>query len=353
MRLKTFLLLVVAVSCGLIAAFAVNQMGRPDPTMVDVPIPKADIGPGTILDVKNQFMSKPYPRGLVPPNVITDLSKLEGKVPARTLSAHMPVTERDLINPTAIARDLEVGYRAMTVRANIENSMHGMLLPGARVDVLTITRDSKNSQQSESKIFLQNIKILAVNAISDQPEGKNAVPNVASITMMVQPNQAQRLFLVSSRGQVGIALRKPGDIERVEVVGISDPLGNDPLGDDAALVQVAVAVRNIEPGVFINRFDEYFKLIPVPRTQLIDQPILDRGQIEGQRLCRFIARGQPAMPVNFLFEGVLATDEEFEQTIQNGPVTHVYKFRSGLPLPAGKKPASGPDDARNPDGGEN
>src|SRR5262245_60522682 len=169
MRPKTFLLLIVAVACGLFAAFAVNLLRQPSSAdLVDVLVPRADIPPNVKFDVKTMFVAKPFPRALVPANVITDPAKLEGRVSVRTMPANLPVIERDLVGAATIARDLEPGYRAMTVRASIESSMHGMLLPGARVDVLTIHREAKS--QPESRTFLQNIKILAVNTVADQPQ---------------------------------------------------------------------------------------------------------------------------------------------------------------------------------------
>lgn len=350
MRPKTLLLLVVAIACGLVAAFMVNQIsgGSKGANMVDVLVPKADIPQGTKIDVKNMFQVKPFPKESVPLTAVTQAEKLEGKVLARTLTANFPVTDRDLYSNTNILRELEPGYRAMTVRATIETALHGFLQAGSRVDVLTIVRDAHDNQKSESKIFLQNVKVLAVNTLSDRLEDKPTVPNPVSITLMLKPEQIERLFLVSSRGQVGVVLRKPGDSEKVETPGASSPFSQEEAGPggpgSSPPVQVAVAIKDIPDGRTIEKFDDYFKMLSFNKSQLLGAVITDRSEVEGKRLTRFLAMGQPASRANFTPLGVEAPSsrDTHQLTIINGQRTEVHTFGDNAPrttLPQGK-----PDD---------
>jgi len=357
MRPKTLLLLVVAIACGLVAAFMVNQIsgGSKAANTVDVLVPTKDIPPGTKIDVKTMFQPKPFPKDAVPLKAVTDPKELHGKVPARTLNANLPVMARDLAGNANILRELQPGYRAMTVRANIESGLHGFLTPGSRVDILTVVRDRDNSNQTESKIFLQNVMVLAVNTLSDMPENKATVGNVASITLMLRPEQVERMYLVTNRGNIGIALRKPGDTEKVETRGASSPFAEEDVGlpggpGGAQPIQVAVAIRDIDGGRSIDRFDDYFKMMSFMPNQLIgkERLITDKTQVEGKPVTRFIAMGQPATQANFMALGEKLPVGELAShrlTIINGLRTETHDFGVGDPrskLPPGKRETAPP-----------
>jgi Flp pilus assembly protein CpaB len=340
--------LTVAILCGLAAAFTVNHIGKPGgDDVIDVPVPRADIPSSTRLDIKTMFVTKPYPRGLVPAAVITDPAKLHGKVAARTLSANLPISERDLFHPSAVIGNLEPGYRAMTLRAGIENLNHGMLMPGARVDIVTVIRDAQEAQRNESRIFLQNIKVLAINTLAAQPEGKSAIPNPVTVTLMLRPDQVERLYLVSSKGHIGMVLRKPGDTERIVTPGakVAYDGERDP-AEGVAPIRAFVALKTLEPGRVIDRFDECFQEMSFQPTQLIDQPLVQRSEIEGKILTRFIAKGQAAMPINFAAPGEVTIPDEHILIIRSGANTQVHKYPIAAPA---KKPAE-PEGARNEDG---
>lgn len=182
---------------------------------VKILVPKADIPQGTKLDVKAMFQTVAFPRDLVPLNAVVRPERLQGKIVARTLTAGLPVTERDLISNVNIMRELEPGYRAMTIRIGQDDPMAKFVMPGSRLDLLTV-KDPKDPNKPLGKIILQNIKVLAVNDVTDRPDNTATIPNVTSITLMLRPDQVELFFGALQRGPIGIVIRKPGDTEFVE-----------------------------------------------------------------------------------------------------------------------------------------
>lgn len=358
MRPKTLLLLVVAIACGLVAAFMVNQIsgsgarGDTDNYLV----PKADIQAGQkIADVKAMFVSKPFTKGTVPLNAIREgeEKKLAGQVPNKTLVANNVVLDRDLVTSANILRDLQPGYRAVTVRADIASALHGFLHAGMHVDVLTIVRDIDNPQINKSQIFLQNVKVLAVNTQSEQPKDKPTVNNPVSMTLMVTPEQLERMYLVSSRSTLGIGLRKPGDNDPVKTEGATSPFDEKKTGGPGALppTMVAVAIKDIPEGTNIDRPETYFKMVPYHLEQLLNGKALvitDLSEVQGKPVTRYLATGQPATKANFLNIGVqppvigsdgTATAKIHSLTIYNGPRTEKAHFgEGGAPLEQGILP---------------
>jgi Flp pilus assembly protein CpaB len=366
MRPKTLLLLVVAIACGLVAAFMVNSISGSG-TRGDTEnylVPKADIAPNQkIADVKAQFVSKPFAKGVLPMDAIKDgpegEKKLLGQVPMKPLKAGDPVRVSDLASNQNILKALQPGYRAVTVRADIASALHGFLHAGMRVDVLTIVRDVDNPQLSKSQIFLQNITVLAVNTLSDAPKDKPTVNNPVSMTLMVTPEQLERMYLVSSRSTLGIGLRRPGDEIIVKTDGAISPFeeGKGSSAPGAAPpVNVAVAIADIPEGTKIENFERYFKMMPFQKDQLMGALVItDQSEIQGKPVTRYLAMGQPATQANFTPHGLkpptpsaVASDYPI-LIIQNGPNRTVVDFAPAGTLPAaGKKQRSSGPTGRAP-----
>jgi pilus assembly protein CpaB len=104
------------------------------------------------------------------------------------------------------------GFRAMTVKVDDEGEIAGFLAPGTLVDVLAVINPPNDgaSQNPVSKIILQNIKVLAGGHKPDQPKsGRES--GAKSVTLLVTPEQAEKLVLSSVDGKLKLALRNSVD----------------------------------------------------------------------------------------------------------------------------------------------
>src|ERR1700722_4076081 len=132
--------------------------------------------------------------------VIVPISKGEFILPNRLAGGNAGSGLPSLIPP---------GMRAVSVRVNEVVSVAGFVTPGTRVDVLlTGTPGGANEQQTTT--VLQNVAVLASGHTLERTATGEA-QTTAVITLLVSPDDAQRLTLASSEGHIQLALRNPLD----------------------------------------------------------------------------------------------------------------------------------------------
>src|SRR6201998_4137137 len=135
----------------------------------------------------------------------------------------VPISKGEFILPNRLAGEtarsglpslIPPGMRAVSVRVNEVVSVAGFVTPGTRVDVL-LTGAPAGSEQQTSTV-LQNVEVLASGHTLERTCTGEA-QNTAVITLLVTPDDAQRLTLASSEGHIQLALRNPLDTKQDEV----------------------------------------------------------------------------------------------------------------------------------------
>ncbi len=129
------------------------------------------------------------------------------------MSKNEPFTRTKLSNvdgPEGIMATIPAGQRAVSVAITDVSGVSGLLQPGSRVDVL-FTRPGSMAE-AETSTILQNVKVLAVGR-SIQPN-QPVDPKLAKmpvITLLVNPEEAQKLELAKNEGRISLTLRNPLD----------------------------------------------------------------------------------------------------------------------------------------------
>jgi len=303
MKPKTLILMLVAVACGLVAAIVAVNMGSTAPQVDTVPVvvAKVPLAAGMpIRDPMNQLELKPFPKSLAPVNFLSNPVELAGKVPARALSPNEPVRLADMSSIDQLfPKDVKPGYRAFTVRVNMESGLAGFLLPGARVDLMCQLTDLKDARVKQMVTFLQNVEVLAVNQLRTATSDTGTLANPTVVTLMASAEEVQRIAWVTDQRQVAISLRKPGDETIVKLTGAVNPFGKDEKADpskpEEETVAVPVAKDDIPPGrheIDQSNVDQFFTVVQMPKTLVPGKPILDKGLIRG-RINHLVAQGCP------------------------------------------------------------
>jgi pilus assembly protein CpaB len=135
----------------------------------------------------------------------------------------LPITKGDFILKTKIAGENESGLpslippgmRAVSVRVNEVVSVAGFVTPGTRVDVLLTGTPGAGGDQQTTTV-LQNVQVIASGHTLERTSTGEA-QNTAVITLLVSPDDAERLTLASSQGHIQLALRNPLDTRQEEV----------------------------------------------------------------------------------------------------------------------------------------
>ena len=176
---------------------------------------------GTVLQGEHvktvEWASTVRPEGsFTDPQAVIGRAILDAVVPGE------PILETRLAPKDAgggLASVIPKGKRAVSVRVNEIIGVAGFVLPRTRVDVVVSVNPGGEKGRSASKMILQNVEVLAAGQkIEQDAEGKPQSVNV--ITLLVSPEEAEKLTLASHEGDLQLALRNSLDLDPVSTQGV-------------------------------------------------------------------------------------------------------------------------------------
>src|SRR5262249_48183779 len=96
----------------------------------------------------------------------------------------------------------------------------GYVLPGTHVDVVATASPTNKQEDTTTKVVLSNVEVLTAGTRIEQ-KGDDAKPvQVTVVTLLVTPEESERLSLASTEGKIQLALRNPLDGESPLTPGI-------------------------------------------------------------------------------------------------------------------------------------
>ena len=152
------------------------------------------------------------------------ISKVEDAVgrPLRvSLAARQPVLQRHLAaagSGFGLAGKIPAGMRATAVRSNEIVGVAGFLFPGSHVDIITTytASSSTGAPQPVSETVLQDVEVLSTGtSVEPDPQGKPQTVTV--VTLLLSPEDSQRLLLAGAQGPIQFVLRSGVDQQRVDL----------------------------------------------------------------------------------------------------------------------------------------
>jgi pilus assembly protein CpaB len=159
------------------------------------------------------------PASILPQNYFRSKSQVVGR------GVILPIQRGEYLLPTKLAGEnagsglpslIPPGMRAMSVRVNEVVSVAGFVVPGTRVDVL-LTGNPTGATQAQTTTVLENVAVIAAGTkLERSPTGE--AQNTPVITLLVSPQDAQKLTLASSQGHIQLALRNPVDTRKEDLV---------------------------------------------------------------------------------------------------------------------------------------
>jgi pilus assembly protein CpaB len=106
----------------------------------------------------------------------------------------------------------------MSVKVNEVVGVAGFVVPGTKVDVLVTLR---RNEESMTRTVVSNVQVLTAGTRYDQEKAKDGEPIPSTVvTLMVSPQDAEKITLAQTEGQVMLALRNPLDTEQTDTQGI-------------------------------------------------------------------------------------------------------------------------------------
>jgi pilus assembly protein CpaB len=159
-----------------------------------------------------------WPADLPLAGSFSDKQAVIGRPVIYSMTAREPILERDLAvagSGIGLSAKIPPGMRATAVRSNEIVGVAGFLYPGSHVDVLA-TYSPQGGTGAITQTVLQDVEVLtAGQAIEPDPQGKPQSVNV--VTLLLSPEDSQRLLLTSSQGTIQFVLRSGADQKKEDI----------------------------------------------------------------------------------------------------------------------------------------
>ena len=165
------------------------------------------------------------PASELPSNVFHNTSDVVGR------GVLVPIQRSELILGSKVAGEeagaglpalIPTGMRAVSVKVNDVVSVAGFVLPGTRVDVLLTGQPSKSNDTETTTTVLENVQVLSAGPKLEKDANGQPV-NVPVITLLVSPEDAQKLTLAATQGQIQLSLRSPMDLSQPKILAVQNP----------------------------------------------------------------------------------------------------------------------------------
>lgn len=199
------------------------------PETVPVVVARKDVTFGTTLAAEHLRVAD-FPAGSVPEGSYPSVDSVLSHTTKVFVVEGEPILASKL---SAIGGGLSVrippNMRAMSLSIDDVTGVSGFVLPGDRVDALVTIERVGSSNTAITKTVLQNIEVLAAGTKTETRN--NRYITVQTVTVLVDPEGAEKLALGVNQGKVHLSLRNPVDHELVEgkstdtrtVLGLNKP----------------------------------------------------------------------------------------------------------------------------------
>src|SRR5581483_8092760 len=224
-RTRLMIIGLLALALGAFVSFSVYRTlqarttGSNEPGM-DVVVAANDIAVGNKLQEKDLKVVR-FPAGNVPAGASSRVSQVVGR------GVVTPIARGEFILPSKLAAEnagaglpglIPPGMRAVSVRVNEVVAVAGFVVPGTRVDVL-LTGNPGGAADNQTTTVLENIAVLAAGQKLERTAAGDP-QSVPVITLLVSPEDAQKLTLASQEGRIQLSLRNPLDTNQQKLPAV-------------------------------------------------------------------------------------------------------------------------------------
>lgn len=285
---RFFFVLAGALIFGLLAAVSVSRYLSSAQAYAKnlsrIAVAKVEIPIGTKI-IPEQLTLVQFPKESTPDGVFESLEKVAGRVAVVNIQPREPITESRLApegTSGGLSAVIPEGFRAMTVKVDDVVGISGFIMPGTLVDVVVVMDPGdKSTQDPISKIVLQNIKVLANGQNIDKPENQRDANSVKAVTLLVSPDQAEKLALASSEGKLQLVMRNSIDQGDEKTKGVNKrELLN---GEHAAPVPEPGSLKSEQPKPVAKPAPvkrERMHVQAEPKPEPVAKPQAPRAQVE-------------------------------------------------------------------------
>lgn len=250
---KNVMLLGGAVMLGIIAALLsvsyirqkVDEATAAAKVVVDkitIVVPKRDLAVGATLS-REDLARRQVPVDFVPADAVTEETSEQfvGRMVRAPIKAGTPLSASMLVPVyDQFSRVISEGRVGYTLSVNENNSISGMISPGDRVDILLTYKEEKpgsgesDKEKPQERVvpLLENVLVLATGARVNEVPGEEALAtSFSSISLELEPHDAERLTMGQKAGDLRVLLRNIEDHRPFGMTGMTKKGFLSSLGD--------------------------------------------------------------------------------------------------------------------------
>ncbi|MDX1947679.1 MAG: Flp pilus assembly protein CpaB [Pirellulaceae bacterium] len=214
MRMKSLILIFIALGCGLVASIGISQvMERGGTTIQQLEVEQilvalADINIGDKLDAQNVRLED-WPKAKIQEGAIRSLDEVKDKFAQVRFIKGEPILAAKITDQVGnVASRIPDGYRAMPVRVE-EDTVLKAISPGDRVDVMVFLRKGEGIPETGAFTILKNVRVFAVNTNTERQTEKGPEGNFRTVSLLLKPDHARELAVAREIGKILLTLRRP------------------------------------------------------------------------------------------------------------------------------------------------
>lgn len=220
MRMKSLILIFIALGCGLVASIGISQVMNRDSggggslEVEQILVALTDIDIGTKLTAQNVKLED-WPKAKVPEGAVIKLEDVADKYSNARFYKGEPIHVSKISDSLGnIASKVPPGYRAMPVKVD-EDTVMKAISPGDRVDVLVfLRRNGDEISQTGAFPILKNCRVFAVNTNTERAvDSKGETNNFRTVSLLVKEAHTGELAVAAQMGKILLTLRRPDEVD--------------------------------------------------------------------------------------------------------------------------------------------
>src|SRR5262245_24746379 len=228
-RIRIFLVLIIALTAGGALSYATYNYVQKGGTTKTVSMPtKPVLVAASNLEIGAELRAEgvrviEWPANSVPQGALSNPEEAVGRGVILPVIQYEPILPLKLASKEAgagLPPAIPPGLRAISVRVNEVIGVAGYVVPGTRVDVVVVVSPSNKQEDMTSKVILTDVQVLAAGTKLEQDGNAEKPVAVSVVTLLVNPDEAERLTLASTEGKIQLALRNPLDKENPPTTGV-------------------------------------------------------------------------------------------------------------------------------------
>ena len=224
MKMKSLILIFIALGCGLVASIGISQVmsqgGKSQKIEMDQILVAKDAIDSSKKFEASMVQFEEWPKQKIPDGALRKIEELEGKYAQYRFFKGEPILQAKISDkPGGVNVIIPPGYRVNNIKVD-EDTVIEAITPGDSVDI-SVFLDGGKSGVNKPGVYtiLKNVRVFAKGGQTERSvDEKGQEVRARTISLLVKPEQSQQLVLAYRLGKISLALR-PRDAAADEDTG--------------------------------------------------------------------------------------------------------------------------------------